>query len=252
VAKVISRKASLGFAEGAVALKAKSGFDPSTPLANVKHERFCWAIVQGHRLGPAYEIAGFAGKSPRLPWQLRHKPAIDARVNWLLAQRVETDTRARHRTEKKIADSRLRLIRELERIAFYDPRDFVRWERRAKFDEDQQLIGFEDVMIVTPSGKLTADQAAAVRSVTTKSGSLKFETYDKLGALEKLAKVLGIYQESALSPIGQSVTVNQVNFSGDNSLEVARRLAFALAKLSHTGSPGQLIEADGVGGDPKK
>jgi hypothetical protein len=194
--------------------------------------------VQGHRLGPAYELAGFTGKSPRLPWQLRHKPAIDARVSWLLAKRVETDTRARHRTEKKIADSRLRLIRELERIAFYDPRDFVQWERRPKFDKDRQLIGFEDVMIVTPSGKLTADQAAAVRSVTTKSGSLKFETHDKLGALEKLAKVLGIYQEPALPPASQSVTVNQVNFSGDNALEAARRLAFALAKLSQKGSPG--------------
>ena len=250
--KVIAEKANTALATREAALAAKPGIDPSTPLTNVKHERFCWAIVQGHRLGPAYEIAGFAGKSPRLPWQLRHKPAIDARVNWLLAQRVEADTRARHRTEKKIADLRLRLIRELERIAFYDPRDFVQWERRPRFDEDQQLMGFEDVMIVTPSGKLTADQAAAVRSVSTKSGSLKFETHDKLGALEKLAKVLGIYQEPALPPVGQSVTLNQVNLSGDNSLEAARRLAFALAKLSHTSSPGQLIEAHGIGGDPKK
>ena len=164
---------------------------------------------------------------------------------------MRSDTRARHRRNKKINESRLRLIRELERIAFYDRRDFVQWERRPKFDEDQQPIGFEDVMIVTPSGKLTADQAAAVRSVTIKSGSLKFGTHDKLGALEKLAKVLGIYQEPAPSPVSQSVTVNQVNLSGDNSLEAARRLAFALAKLSHRSSAGQLIEAHGVGGDEK-
>ena len=228
---------------GEVALKAKSGFDPSTPLANVKHERFCWAIVQGRRLGPAYEIAGFAGKSPRLPWQLRHKPAIDARVSWLLAQRVETETRARHPGAKKIANSRLRLIRELERIAFYDPRDFAQWERRPKFDEDQQLVGFEDVMIVTPSRKLTADQAAAVRSITTKSGCLRFETHDKLGALEKLAKVLGIYHEPAIPPASQSVTVNQVHFGSENALEAARRLAFAIAKLSHTGAPGNSSRA---------
>lgn len=102
--KVIAEKANTALATREAALAAKPGIDPSTPLTNVKHERFCWAIVQGHRLGPAYEIAGFAGKSPRLPWQLRHKPAIDARVSWLLAQRVEGDTRARHRTEKKIAE----------------------------------------------------------------------------------------------------------------------------------------------------
>src|SRR5271170_208268 len=101
-------------AMGEVTLRNECGFDPSKPLTNVKHERFCWAIVQGHRLAPAYEIAGFAGKSSRLPWQLRHKPAVDARVSWLLAQRIEADTRARHRNEKPIADARLRLIRELE------------------------------------------------------------------------------------------------------------------------------------------
>jgi hypothetical protein len=146
----------------------------------------------------------------------------------------------------------LRLIRELERIAFYDPRDFVQWERRPKFEEDEQLIGFEDVMIVTPSGKLTADQAAAVRSVTTKSGYLKFETHDKLDALEKLATVLGVYQEPAVPPVTQSLTVNQVHFGGDNALEAARRLAFALAKLSRTGAPGQVIEGHAVGGNPKE
>jgi hypothetical protein len=50
-----------------VARLGEHALDPAKPLTNVKHERFCWAIVQGHRLAPAYEIAGFAGKSPRLP-----------------------------------------------------------------------------------------------------------------------------------------------------------------------------------------
>ena len=79
---------------GGGGLAAKPAVDISKPLTNVKHERFCWAIVQSPRLGPAYEVAGFAGKSPRLPWQLRHKPHIDARINWLLAKRIEDDTGA--------------------------------------------------------------------------------------------------------------------------------------------------------------
>ena len=69
----------------------------------------------------------------------------------------------------------------------------------------------------------------------------KFETHDKLGALEKLAKILGIYQEA---PAVQAVTVNQVNVGGDNALEAARRLAFALAKLSNTPGVGRAIEGD--------
>jgi hypothetical protein len=72
----------------ATALDAKPGVDSSKPLANVKHERFCWAIVQGHRLGAAYKIAGFEGKSPRLPWQLRHRPHTHARISWLLAKEL--------------------------------------------------------------------------------------------------------------------------------------------------------------------
>ena len=239
--------ASRGAAIGIGALGAKPGFDSSKPLANVRHERFCWAIAQGHRLGPAYEIAGFEGKSPRLPWQLRHKPAIDARVSWLLAKRIEDDTKARHKAEKKIPDARERVIRELERLAFNDVRDLVQWDKRAVLDDDGQVVGFEDIMVVKPSRLMTPDQAASVRSVTTKAGQLKFETHDKFGALEKLAKVLGLYFEPTAPPISQSVTLNQMNFNGDNALEAARRLAFALAKAAQMDQSGQILVSHAVG-----
>jgi hypothetical protein len=216
-------------------LAAEPKVDPSKPLANVKHERFCWAIVQGHRLKPAYEIAGFEGKSPRLPWQLRHKPAIDARVSWLLAERIKADTRARHRVDEKIADARLRLISELERIAYADTRDVVQWDREPELDLDGNLIGFKDTMKVTPSHLLTKDQAAQVRSVTTKSGSLKFEAFDKLAALAQLAKILGMAQDPQTQAVNNAtVNVQQVNIGGDNALDAVRRLAFAIKKAQHS------------------
>jgi hypothetical protein len=253
VGKVILGEVSRGRAVGGAALNGEPGLDPSKPLANVKRERFCWAIVQGHRLGPAYEIAGFEGKTPRLPWQLRHRPHIDARISWLLVKRIEDDTKARHKAEKKIPDARERVIRELERLAFSDARDLVAWDRHPKFDADgETVIGFEDVMIVRPSHLMTADQAAAVRSVTTKAGALKFETHDKLGALEKLAKVLGLYVEPTAPPISQSVTVNQMNFNSDNALEAARRLAFALAKAAQMDQSGQLLIGHAVGEERKE
>jgi hypothetical protein len=231
VGKVIPRKASLGFAVGAVALGAAPGVDPSKPLANVKHERFCWAIVQGHRLGPAYEMAGFTGKSPRLAWELRHKPCIDARITWLLAQRIEADTRARRRADQNITDARLRLIRELERIAYSDVRDVVQWDREAELDRDGNVIGFKDTMKVTPSRRLTRCQAAQVKSVTTKSGSLKIEVHDKLGAIAQLAKILGVAPEpQPQTTHNTQVNVGQVNVGQkDNALETMRRIAFAIA-----------------------
>jgi hypothetical protein len=60
-----------------------------------------------------------------LPWQLKHEPCIEARVSRLLEQRIEADTRARHRADEKIDDARLRLIRELERMAYSDARDLA-------------------------------------------------------------------------------------------------------------------------------
>lgn len=80
-----------------------------------------------------------------------------------------------------------------------------------------------------------------MRSVTTKAGQLKFETHDKLGALEKLAKVLGLYVEPTAPPVSQSITLNQVNFDSNNAFEAARRLAFALTKAAQVDQSGQLL-----------
>ena len=87
------------------------------------------------------------------------------------------------------------MIRELGRIAYSDPRDVVQWDREPELDQDGNVIGFKDTMKVTPSRLLTREQAAQVKSVTTKSGALKFEVHDKLAALAQLAKVLGVAPE---------------------------------------------------------
>jgi hypothetical protein len=222
--------------------------DPSRPLAKPSRELFAQDVAAGVPVKDAYVRADYKGNNLSR-YELRRCADIDARVNWLLAKRIEDDTKARHKAEKKIPDAREWVIRELERLAFNDVRDLVQWDKRAVLDDDGQVVGFEDIMVVKPSRLLTPDQAASVRSVTAKAGQLKLETHDKLGALEKLAKVLGIYQET---PAVQAVTVNQVNVGGDNALEAARRLAFALAKLSHTPGVGEAIEGDGAPVSPKE
>jgi hypothetical protein len=109
----------------------------------------------------------------------------------------------------------------------------VQWNREAELDGDGNVVGFKDTMKVTPSHLLNREQAAQIRSVTTKSGALKFEVHDKLSALVQLAKILGVTPE----PLSQTVNNTQVNVStvnvpgGESALEAARRLAFALRKL---------------------
>ncbi len=121
------------------------------------------------------------------------------------------------------------------------------------FDAEGNVLGWRDEVIATPSRLLSTDQPAQVRSVTTKSGALKIEAHDKLAALDKLARIFGAYQEPPASP-SSSVTVNQVNIGGgDNALEAARCLAFALAKaqqLQAVGGP--TIDDHAIDAGPKE
>ena len=163
-------------------------------------------VAQGVPVAIAYARSGYRGGEVSRS-QLRRSPDVDARVSWLLAQRVEADTRARHQADQKVTDGRLRLIRELEGIAYSDTRDVVQWGREPEFDRDGNVIGFKDTMRVTPSHLLTKEQAAQVKSVTTKSGSLKFEVHDKMAALVRLARILGM----TIQPAAQTMTNTQVN-----------------------------------------
>lgn len=85
-----------------------------------------------------------------------------------------------------------RVLQELARIGFADVRDLFEWdEERAAF---------------IPSRDLTEDQAAAISEVQSEATTftddagntetrvkLKLKTYDKLGALDKLGKHLGLF-----------------------------------------------------------
>src|ERR1700722_2195068 len=146
--------------------------DPTLPLKIVGRELFCQDVARGVSVSRAYLNAGYRG-GDRERWELRNAPQVVARINWLLQDRVKTDTQLRHRTEKQIDDLRTRVLRELERVAFADARDLVQWDRKAVLAEDGTVVGFRDELIPTPSHLLTVGQAAAVKSITTKSGALK-------------------------------------------------------------------------------
>jgi hypothetical protein len=109
----------------------------------------------------------------------------------------------------------------------------VQWDHEPELDNDGNLIGFNDTMTVRPSRLLRREQTAQIKSVTTKSGSLKFETYDKLAALGKLAKILGVAPEPQPQTVSSAtVNVQQVNIGGpDGALESLRRLAFAIERI---------------------
>lgn len=206
--------------------------NPSAPLSPIPHELFAQMLAQGVPVQDAYTRAGYSGDSSARS-QLRYRPDIKARIEWLLKERIEADTKRRHRGDKKSGDLRTKVMRELERVALSDVRDLVQWRRVPIIDSDGSVVGYRDEVIATPSHELTRDQAAMVKEVSTKSGDVRLATHDKLAALDKLARALGLFQETTPPP-PSSLTVNQINVGDVAALEVARRLAFLLATAGAT------------------
>jgi hypothetical protein len=149
-----------------------------------------------------------------------------------LSGAMQADTKRRHAREKPIADLRTRVVKELERLAFSDARDLVQWSREPVRDQEGNIVGFEDVLVATPSHILKRDAAATIKSVTTKSGNLKLDIHDKLAALDKLGRMLGLFHDPAPAA---NVTVNQLNLNDgpETAREAIKRLAFAIAKVQH-------------------
>ncbi len=83
-----------------------------------------------------------------------------------------------------------------------------------------------------PSRHSTCEQAAQLKSVTTRSGGLRFDVHDKLGALVQLVKVLGLTMPGA-APGSTTINNTPVSVAGDvPALQVARRRAFALERAA--------------------
>ncbi len=86
-----------------------------------------------------------------------------------------------------------RVVSELAKIAFADPRDLMEWG--------------PDGVKLKASADLTEEQAASVAEVsetTTKDGgSLKLKKHDKVKALELLGKHLGIFEPEVRSAVTQ-------------------------------------------------
>lgn len=209
-------------------------FDASKPLNKPNREHFAQLVADMVPVKVAYERCGYAG-GDQARTQLRCDLEVDARVKWLLANRVRVMTEASVRGEKKIVDSRLRLVREFERIAYSSLGDVVAWDRTPILGPDGSIEGFADELTATPSKHLPRSTMAAIKSVTTKAGNLKIDMHDKLNAMNGLAKILGMTLDAA--PVAQSVTVNQINVGATPALELARRVAFLLGQAGASSEP---------------
>lgn len=136
--------------------------------------------------------AGYSAKTAEQQgYQLLQKTSVLKAIQEAMGKRSE-------RTEIT-AD---RVLQELAKIGFSDMRTFTKWSNRgvALIDSDQ----------------LTQDQAACVaevsQTITEAGGSIKFKLHDKVAALEKIGRHLGMFEDS-LRLKGDKDEPLQVNFN---------------------------------------
>ena len=126
----------------------------------------------------ATQAAIRAGYSPKTAGQIGERLLKKVEIQQALAERMKA-------REQRTEVTQDRVVKELAKIAFGDPRNVMSW-------------GPSGVKLKA-STELTDDEAAFVSEVsettTEHGGSLKLKTNDKLKALELLGRHLGMFKE---------------------------------------------------------
>lgn len=139
-----------------------------------KQEKFAQNVANGKTLADAYRSAYPTSKK----WvdSALHPAASKLMVNTKVRTRVDM---LRAKAESAADISREKLLREIARLAFSDPRRLVK-----------------DSGAMVPFHELDDDTAAAIASVEVDEyGKVKYKLWDKGAAQEKLAKHLGLYEK---------------------------------------------------------
>jgi phage terminase small subunit len=173
---------------------------------NARHEVFAQGVAEGKSGRAAYMAAFPKCKKDEAAdasaAKLLAKPAVRASVDELIATAAE-----------KAGVNIERVIAELARIGFADIRQVVSWG--------------PDGVAVIDSAKISDDAAAAVAEVgKTATGGIKVKLYDKVGALEKLGRHLGMFKDN-VEVAGAGGGPIKVDLPPN---ELMRRLAYLLTK----------------------
>lgn len=161
---------------------------------------FCHEYLTDLNATQAAIRAGYAATRARQEAsELRAKGNIAQAISKLIAARTGATT--------------TRILDELARIGFADIRKVVRWRPEVVLDEADDPDGEPTKVIVsrvlvTDSATLDDDTAAAVASVSQgANGVIKITMHDKVGALEKIARALGMFKETQAVNVDLSPTI---------------------------------------------
>ena len=150
-------------------------------LKNPRHEKFAQQVAKGKTADQAYIDAGYKEHRGNAS-TLRGMPAICERIGELV-----------DKAASKAEISIQMIVAELAKIGFSNILDYLEIQDEGTFTTD--------------FSKLTRDQAAAIQEITVddihegsgqnvrKTRRVKFKLSDKLNALEKLGRSLGMFKD---------------------------------------------------------
>lgn len=173
-------------------------------LKNPRHEAFAVRMARGEGNRAAY-MAVYPNAKPiaadASAAKLLNRLEVRARIDGLMAAAAE-----------KAGVTIERIVAEFARIGFADPRRVVSWDGTA--------------VLVRNSADLSDDDAAAIAEVGKTREGVKIKLHDKVSALEKLGRHLGMFKDK-LEVAGANGGPVQVEMAPN---ELMRRLAFLLTK----------------------
>ena len=143
---------------------------------NPRQRLFVEAYLQSLNASDAARRAGYADP------EVNSKRILEAQAVQAAIQERMAERRARHPHVEQ------RVLEELCRIAFADPRDLLRWG--------------PDGVELRPSEVLSAEEAASVCEVSEgKGGVIRLKKHDKLKALELLGRHFGMFADRVQAEI---------------------------------------------------
>jgi phage terminase small subunit len=198
-----------------------------------KQARFVEEYLVDLNATQAYRRAGYSARTDKVA----AANAAALLANHKVAAAIQA---RRDRLSKKLEITQERVLQELARIAFADVRNLFTWD--------------EERACYVPSANLTDDEAAAISEIqaetvryTREDGEsetkikLKLKTYDKKGALDSIAKHLGMFVERVEHSGKNGGPIEVQELTDADLVQRARTQAARLAILAgHTNGNGHL------------
>jgi len=189
-----------------------------------KQEKFIQELVKGKSQREAYKEAY---EKSRL-WK---DTAVDTQASILfknskvLERYNELMDRLVKESEDECIVTAKEVLRELKRIGFADIKDYLSYKTaKTVVDRDPQtgepVIDYQQIIDVLDSDQV---DGRVIQEVSIKRGTFTFKMYDKMAALDKLGKTLGMFTDK-IETSGETTVNNRVDLTAISTEDLKKML----------------------------